>query len=130
MAPVVRYYRRMANPSTCPVCGNNLQIVDHIDYADHSCWKDDHFYGIRINSDKFISANEPEPTYVTPHISIIKLRLTENNSKKYIKIDYENQITEYWVDTGNRIRLNLVFEPNFSDYQKIFNKIKSLLIFA
>lgn len=104
----------------CPLCNDYLSgDTTPNKHTDYSCVKSaDHYYAKRIKNDE---------------LTKIKFRLTDPDGKKlYIKINYDQGITQVWTKSNNNIRSEIqsVFEPDFSDIEKLKNKLKTYLVFS
>lgn len=116
------------NQHACPVCSATLVKEDKLKYIDYYCKhnRDDHSYGIR---------------YVKDELTKVKVRFREpNKDKLYIKFHYDLGHMEVWgiknhpenVDPDVPVRITIAgtFIPDFSDVEKLKQKIKTYLIFS
>lgn len=116
------------NQHACPVCQVTLLKEDKLKYIDYYCKhsRDDHSYGVR---------------YVRGELIKIKVRFREpNKDKLYIKFHYDLDYIEVWsvkycsenVDPDVPVRIPIAgtFVPDFSDVDKLKQKIKTYLIFS
>lgn len=116
----------MTDQHNCPICQKQLRKHDMIKYIDHECRTEEHFYGKRI---------------IQGEMTKLKLRITEPEGEKfYIKFNYDRDLTEVWSikivngyevhDKSKRIPIIGTFVPDFSDLEKLKQKIKTYLLFS
>ena len=112
----------------CPICNKKLTTNrsfsyknnKYSKYTDYECkYKEDHFFVKRINCRM---TNE----------SKVKIRLSDETSliSYYLKINYDENTSEVWVKDSNKITINQVFVPDYSDLTKLKEKIKTYLNFS
>jgi len=109
----------------CPICQAELKqdyrserkpLHEH----DFTCSMrdDNHSYSIRTVDDTMVK---------------IKVRLQDTDDERLIfLIDYADHKLEIWTKAGqtNRVVIPVSFEPDFSDIEKLKEKIRTYLIFA
>lgn len=126
----------------CLVCGKEMEDHHKISYIDYNCTdykcndidytrnelrKSDHQLSLRIVNDFWmdgsIQMNTPK---------MIKLRLAFYKERLHLKIHYDQKYSEVWgkVNSSHRVRINQIIVPDFSDLNKLKNKIKTLLVFG
>jgi hypothetical protein len=111
----------------CPICNKKMSVENKIKYIDYKCVTDEHYYGVRIVEDTF--TNELRPLKV-------KIRLGDDKVKSFLlKINYDEGFSEVWTRSGktesaNRSRIEKVFTPDFSNMDKLLNKIKTYIVFS
>lgn len=113
----------------CPICTKLLDKQDKIKYIDYHCMQDDHYFGER---------------FVHQELTKVKIRFREPNQEKfYIKFHYDTDFTEVWsikpppdgmeVDEYTkpaRIPISGTFVPDYTDIDKLKQKIKTYLLFS
>lgn len=114
----------------CPIC-NALLEKDSIfeldnDIEDYYCrLNDDHFYGKRIGIGSVKDCSD--------NILNIKVRFTdENDNDLYLSVNFDKQISEVWSepDSKNKVQIDQMIIPDFSNIDKIKQKIKTCLTFS
>lgn len=116
----------MTEQHNCPICQKQLERINKIKYIDYQCAGEEHYYGKRIK-DSVLTA--------------VKIRFKESDgSKLYIKFYYDTNVTEVWskkpldqtdqYSKQNRIPIDRTFVPDFTDLDKIKQKIKTYLLFS
>lgn len=106
-------------PKHCPICKKDLEMDSEFSTTkiDFVCRRDNHFYGHRIKNDQ---------------VTMLKARvMDENKNKFYLKSYYDKGIMEIWTKANDAKRtiINNIFEPDFSDIDKLIVKIKTYLLF-
>lgn len=106
----------------CPIC-HKKTILDRDDKddtsQDYACRTDnDHhayFYRVRNNQ-----------------MTRLKVRLNDNGVKLYLKLYCDQNRFEVWTSnlSGKRINININFVPDFSDLDKLKEKIKIYLLLS
>lgn len=107
----------------CVICKKEMEIDERPKYSDYTCrTEDDHFFAKRIKDDTLLK---------------LKVRFSESGSKIYLKINFDEGFSEVWSNTNTkghnntqRVRIDSIFEPDFSDIQKIKSKIITYLTFS
>lgn len=81
--------------------------------------QDDHHFSYRVLDEKIIK---------------MRIRLTEpgRDGALRLKIHYDLGFSEVWTKAGSshRIKINSIVVPDFSDLEKLKNKIKTYLVFG
>lgn len=112
------------NNNICPFCKSILSLDDKVSKLDshkqYLCRSDNHFFIKRItNKDK---------------LSKLKLRVNDGEERFYLKIDYDNNFTQFWKNANNIDRISVpgIVNIDFSDtnIEKIRNKIQKYLILS
>lgn len=100
---------------SCPICKYECQKYNNDYSEDFNCFlKNDHSYAVRMKENK---------------ITKLKILVKEYMMNYYLKIDYENNVTEIWSSSHtNRIKVP-PFNMDFSDLKKIKQKIQTILLF-
>lgn len=113
----------------CPICAKELKQENKIKCIDCSCKRDVHYYGAR---------------YKHGELTKVKIRFREPGGDKfYIKFHYDLDFTEVWTikmpedgsevdeyDRGERIHIAGTFVPDYTDTDKLKQKIKTYLLFS
>lgn len=104
----------------CPICQRELKKEHMISYVDYHCFpaKENHHYSTRFKDDQMLQ---------------MKVRLqTPDDTKLFFKIFLTEGYTEVWtkINDRNRVKINQVFEPDFSQPEKLVKKILTYLIFS
>lgn len=105
-------------PENCPVCHHEMYVRKFSDpTTDYICeGNNDHWFGIREEYNKTI---------------YLKVRFTQSHNKYYLMINYPKNLTQVWTAKNKtRIRIHSVFTPDFSDINKLMNKIKTYLVLS
>ena len=103
---------------SCPICQTIMIEEYKIKFIDFYCSaKEDHFFAIRVKDETILK---------------IKVRYTESNgSKIYLKVNFDNDFSQVWTDKNNfRVNIAYTFMPDFTDTDKLKNKIKTYLNFS
>lgn len=102
----------------CLVCGNEMTMDHKIEYADYYCaLRDTHHFSYRVKENRMIK---------------LRVRLGEGRDKIQLKVHYDDGYSEIWRSSRsvNRPRINHIIAPDFTDLEKLKNKIKTYLLFA
>jgi hypothetical protein len=98
------------------ICGKDMDFIHMIKYVDYNCYALYHALSLRIKDDQTIK---------------LKLRFTFSREEVFLKIHYDIGYSEVWSDNAQqRLKINLIVPLDFSNIEKLKNKIKTLLIFA
>ena len=100
----------------CPICKRKLTKFSFSKEIDYSCTPSmmNHHYAIRfLNKEKFV----------------VKFRLTVNQEDLMVRINYHDKFIEIWGNNKPKIKINYIFEPDFTNLDKLFNKIKAYVAF-
>lgn len=106
----------------CFVCGEEMEMHHKIAYMDYTCNKnDEHQLSIRIVHNMMMDTK-----------TLTKLRLAFYKERLHLKIHYDQKYTEVWAkaNSPNRIKINQIVVPDFTDLAKLKNKIRMLLVFG
>lgn len=105
----------------CPICQDELKPDPSRQHTDYACYGGDdgnHLYIHRVKDEQ---------------ITKIKVRLMEPGGEKlYFKINYDHGFSEIWTKANdtNRNRIDSIFDPDFSDVEKLKTKIRTYLVFS
>ena len=104
----------------CPLCQAELEVNNKLKYIDYSCvYKDDHYYAKRIKDGE---------------LTKVKVRFTDPTSgeKLYLKINYDLGGSQVWTKSNDNVRTEIqsVWVPDFSDIDRLKNKIRTYLVFS
>lgn len=103
----------------CPLCHNEMICESKLlaPIADYICRnKEDHWFAERVENTKII---------------YMKMRINENERSYYLIINYTKNIMQVWSHKDRRrILIRHVFVPNFSNLDKLKNKIKTYLVLS
>ena len=104
----------------CKICGREMEKskMSRTGYLDRSCKsQDDHHFSYRTRDDDIIK---------------MRIRLLDGNISLRLKIHYDLNYSEAWTVAGsnNRIHINSIVVPDFSDLDKLKNKIRTMLVFG
>ena len=105
----------------CPICNQST----HLDRNDKS-FKD---YICRTNLDEHVYMYRMIKNVMTQ----MKVRFTDlDGTKLYFKILYDQDRSEVWTKPNDKERINIgkAFIPDFSDIDKLKQKIKVYLLFS
>lgn len=109
----------MEQKRLCAICNRVMDHHNAIAYIDFTCKKDqDHHVLIeRFRDNQLVK---------------LKTRLMDEGTKLYVKFHFDRNQIEVWTKTNdaNRIIVDSIFEPDFSDLNKIKQKIRTYLIFS
>jgi hypothetical protein len=97
-------------------------------YEDHTCnTEKDHQLSLRIVNDFWMDGSIQMKT---PKMT--KIRIAFYKERLHLKVHYDDKYSEVWgkVNSPSRIRINQIVVPNFTDIDKLKNKIKTLLVFG
>lgn len=97
-------------------------------YEDYVCNNDpDHQLSLRIVNDFWMDGSIQMKT---PRMT--KLRVAFYRERLHLKVHYDEKYSEVWAraNSPHRIRINQVVTPDFSNIDKLKNKIKTLLVFG
>jgi len=100
----------------CLVCNKEMEMHHKIMYIDYSCNRsDDHHFSWRIKDNRLVK---------------LRIRFQDNSERLCLKIHYDEQYSEVWSKSANRIRINQVVIPNFQNIEVLKNKIRTMLVFG
>ncbi len=116
----------MEKKHICPICNSHLTPELYVKYTDFSCRDDAHFFSIREREDAFSK---------TIHKVKLKVRVGDMEKQAFVlKLNYDECTSEIWtINNGNnsdRLKINTVLNVDFSDIEKIKNKILTYLNFS
>ena len=102
----------------CLVCNQEMEDKNQIAYVDHFCKKsDDHHFSWRIRNNNLIK---------------LRIRFKTGTERLCLKVHYDEGYSEVWSksNTINRVRIDSIIAPDFSDIEKLKNKIRTILVFG
>lgn len=111
----------MEEDNVCPICKEHLVPVDSSSntYNDYHCTTGkNHFFAKRLAMGQLLK---------------VKLRLPDQgNSYLYMKVNFDENSTQVWKKSSEKQRINIdhATSLDFSDIEKIKNKIKTYLLFS
>lgn len=110
----------------CPICNQATKFIGSgsndptvmYDFRDYACYtnRDDHFYTYR---------------FIDQAVSLLKIRLhDEAGIPLYLQISYDKDKSEVWTKPNSTDKINIgkAFTPNFSDLDKLVNKLKLYIL--
>ena len=90
--------------------------MDHrIVYIDYFCKRHSHFYSMRIMQGEIIKEK-------------IRVIDGDDNTRLYVKINYDEGNMQVWKEGVERIMVNETFKPDYSNLEALRDKIKLYLI--
>lgn len=102
----------------CLICGKEMTLAHKINYADYHCaHQDGHHFAYRIKENSMTK---------------LRIRLGEGADKIHLKVHYDQGYSEVWSKSRsvNRPRINHIVSIDFTDLDKLKNKLKTYLLFA
>jgi hypothetical protein len=105
----------------CPICQQpTFPQKEEKNHADYICRTntDEHVYLYRVRNGEMTQ---------------LKVRITEpNGSKIYFKVMYDQDRSEVWTRANDEERINIgkAFVPDFSNLDRLKQKIKMYLLFS
>ncbi len=93
-----------------------------IAYYDYVCNKqEDHQLSFRIVHNVMMDTK-----------TMAQLRIAFYKERLHLKIHYDEKYSEVWakVNSPNRIKINQIVVPDFSNIEKLKDKIRMLLVFS
>jgi hypothetical protein len=102
----------------CLVCNREMESKHLNMYEDHFCnTQKDHNFSWRIRHN---------------NLAKLRIRFMTGQERLCLKIHYDEGYSEVWskINTANRIRINQIVVPDFTDLEKLKNKIRTLLVFG
>ena len=103
----------------CPICSRELTESKENKHVDYACYppKTDHHYVER---------------FVDEVKTSIKVRMTPPEGRIFFRIFYERQHMEIWTvpEQHEKIRVDNIFEPDFTDIPALFQKMRTYLLFS
>lgn len=106
----------------CLVCGEEMEMHHKIAYYDYVCNKHpDHRLTMRIVHNVMMDIK-----------ALTKLRVAFDSDRLHLKIHYDLSYSEVWAknNTTQRIKINHIISPDFSNIEKLKDKIRMLLVFS
>lgn len=101
----------------CPICGREMKMDHRIVYADYFCKRHSHFYSMRIMHGEIIKEK-------------IRVIDGEDNTRLYVKVNYDEGNMQVWKEGIERITVNEIFKPDCSNLKALRNKVKTFLMFG
>lgn len=105
----------------CPICQRKLTKDDKIKYVDYHCSpvKEDHHYIVRERKGVQLK---------------VKIRLSDAVGHVYLKINFDEGYLQAWTKPGtegeDRTRVDQIFYPDFTQIEKLREKIRTYLLFS
>jgi predicted SAM-dependent methyltransferase len=106
----------------CLVCNQDMEMHHKIAYIDLTCNKHpDHRLTMRIIHNVMMDTK-----------TLAKLRIAFDNERLHLKVHYDQKYSEVWSknNSSHRIKINHIIAPDFTDLEKLKNKIRMLLVFS
>ena len=104
---------------TCPICKKELTQEHKIAYIDYHCYPPavDHHYVKRIKNDQILK---------------IKIRLEDKEQRIYLKVNFDDGNSQIWTKAngGDRVNIDYVIEPDFSDLKLLKKKLQTYILFS
>lgn len=108
----------------CLICQQKLQYRNYVPvFNDYYCNQEDHHLSYRVKEDL-------NGDYI---MTKMRIRLTdENDSVVRLKIHYDLGYSEVWklANSIDRIRIDSIVIPDFTDLAKLKNKLKTFIVFG
>lgn len=104
----------------CLVCNQEMESKNQIAYTDYFCKNfDDHHLTCRIRNGNMIK---------------LRIRFREGSERLCLKIHYDDKYSEVWsksnVAQEDRLKIDSIIVPDFSNIEKLKNKIRTILVFG
>ena len=103
----------------CPICNRALTETKDIKHVDYTCYPPlpDHHYAERFVEDDRTS---------------IKVRLNQDEGRIFFRLHNELRCMDIWTvpEQREKIRVNHIFDPDFSDLKVLYSKMKTYLLFS
>ncbi len=104
----------------CLICGHEMKSRDKVTHLDYVCnGFDDHHLSWRMVGD---------------NLSKLRIRFQDEHERLCLQIYYDDKYSEVWskpgTDTDHRIKVNQIIVPDFTDLEKLKNKIRTILVFG
>lgn len=102
----------------CLICNREMEISHKLMYVDYYCNKqDDHHFAWRVKDNS---------------LAKLRIRFTDGTTKLHLKVHYDEGYSEVWTKakSDNRLKINAIVAPDFTDLDKLKNKIRTLLVFG
>lgn len=108
----------------CLLCGKEMETRHRITHVDYHCTTEkDHHFAWRLRR-------------IQPHEDLqmitLRIKLMTGEESLYLKLHYDKGYSEVWsIDrTTQRIKINSIIYPDFTDIEKLKRKIKTILVFS
>lgn len=106
----------------CMICGREMKMHHKIAYMDYVCNEyPDHRLSMRIIHN-----------ITTDTRTLAKMRIAFDKERLHLKVHYDEKYSEIWAknNTSRRIKINHIVVPDFTDIEKLKDKIRMLLVFS
>lgn len=127
----------LTNQYFCPVCSCEMEGYHCVEYSDYSCAKkEDHHYSFRVVEEEvFVASGNDHPTesFTQRVITKTRIRFTELDGKIVrLKVHYDLGYSEIWtkISSSHRLRIRHLVPMDFTDVEKLKNKLKTYLVFG
>lgn len=125
------------NQYFCPVCTCEMEGYHCVEYSDYSCDKrEDHHYSFRvIEKEVFVDAGDSRPaeSFTDRIITKARIRFTEPDGKIIrLRVHYDLGYSEIWtkISSSHRLQIQQLIPMDFTDIEKLKNKLKTYLVFG
>lgn len=101
----------------CLVCSQEMRAHHEIVWSDYVCSQSEHHFSYRVVDHRMVK---------------LRVRFGAGEHKLHLKVHYTQDFSEVWSrsKSTHRIRINHIIVPDFSDVEKLKNKIKTCLVFG
>lgn len=111
----------------CLLCGKEMEKrhrISHIDY--HCTTETDHHLAWRMAVEDITA---PQLSW---KILQLRIKFMTGDENLYLKLHYDKGYSEVWSKdrTTQRIKINSIIYPDFTDVEKLKKKIRTILVFS
>lgn len=101
----------------CLVCNQEMKVERELLWYDYVCSQEQHHLSYRVANHRMVK---------------LRIRLGTGEHKLHLKVYYTEGVSDVWSrsKSTHRIRINHIIVPDFSDLEKLKNKIKTCLVFG
>jgi len=102
----------------CLVCDREMEANNKIMYIDHFCDKvDDHHFSMRIRENVMHK---------------LRIRFQTGDERLCLKVHYDEGYSEVWTRSNSelRVKIDQIVVPDFTDAEKLKDKIRTILLFS
>jgi hypothetical protein len=101
----------------CLVCHQEMSVTHELLWSEYFCSQPDHHFYYRVSNHR---------------MTTLRVRFGEGDKKMFLKVYYHAGCSEVWSRSRsiNRIKINRIIVPDFTDLDKLKNKIKTYLVFG
>jgi hypothetical protein len=117
----------------CLVCNCEMVINHKISYVDHFCnVDDDHYFCIRIVNLYKVTSTYGEAEKTGEMMAKLYVKFRVGRERLNLKVHYDEKYSEAWSKskTTVRLKINQIIIPDFTDIEKLKNKIRTILVFG